>query len=71
MKKYKVITHTLGNDESGKRAWIKPKDAGFRNLDQVSADEFNSQFENTGVKYEAVEESEVEKTEVTTSRKRK
>lgn len=57
MKKYKVLHHTLGNDESGKRAWLKPVEQGSKSLDDKTAADMNAQFLNTGIKYELVEDA--------------
>ncbi len=56
MKSYKKISHTLGNDESGKRAWLNPKEEQTVKIEEKTAADLNSQFENTGIKYELVEE---------------
>lgn len=58
MKKYKVLHHTLGNDEEGKRAWLNQTEKGHKHLEDHTAKDLNAQFVNSGIKYELVEGEE-------------
>ncbi len=59
MKKYNEFKYELGNDEDGKRAWVKPVlvREGVA-MEERFANDLNDQFVNSGVKYEEVEEEE-------------
>lgn len=57
MKKYKVLHHTLGNDEEGKRAWLNQTEKGHKHLEDHTAKDLNAQFVNSGIKYELVDDS--------------
>lgn len=56
MANYKELHHSIGNDESGKRAWLSPKEKRTVNVDEKTAADLNAQFDNTGIKYELIEE---------------
>lgn len=60
MKKYNEFKYELGNDEDGKRAWVKPVlNRSNLSMEQRHADDLNAQFVNSGVKYEEVIEGGV------------
>jgi hypothetical protein len=56
MKKYSVLHHEIGTNKKGERTWINPIEKRQISVDEKHADELNSQFENTGIKYELIEE---------------
>lgn len=62
-KNYKEIKHEIGIEDE-KRAWVNPQPTGRTvALEDHQAEDFNSQFVNTGIKYELIEEPVEEKQE--------
>ena len=56
MPNYKELHHTIGADKKGQRMWVNPVEKRQINVDEAHAEKLNDQFENTGIKYELIEE---------------